>query len=211
MCGRYYIDQEEDIAEMRRILEEVNRKFYGTDALGAVKTGDIAPTHIVPVLRPDQNVPAGRIMIDLMQWGFPQYRGKGVLINARAETAAEKPLFRTALRQGRILIPASAFFEWRHDPDGRKGSKVKLSLDNEPIFYMAGISRTFSEDAHAITPLRRFVILTTAANASVAPIHDRMPLILPRRFLRSWLLDDTATDELLRLAVENPLRLTETA
>ena len=128
MCGRYYIDQEEDLAEMRQILEEVNRRFHDSPALAAMHTDEIAPSHVVPVLRPEQAGAQSRIIPDLMQWGFPQYQGSGLLINARAETAAAKPMFTTATRIGRILVPASAFFEWKHLPQGRKGTKIKLSL-----------------------------------------------------------------------------------
>lgn len=216
MCGRYYIDQEEDLAEMRQILEEVNRKFYNSEqpaALqpAALKTGEIFPTHAVPVLRPEQAAPDSRIIVDLMRWGFPQHQGKGVIINARSETAADKPTFRPAMRAGRILVPANAFFEWQHLPDGRKGRKIKLTLADEPVFYMAGLARDFPEPDEPGPALRRFVILTTAANPSVAAIHDRMPLILPRQHLRRWLLDDQAAVALLDYCLGKPLLLSETA
>lgn len=206
MCGRYYIDQEEDLAEMRQILEEVNRKFYKSDQPAAIKTGEIAPTHAVPVLRPEQAGPDSRIIVDLMRWGFPQPQGKGVIINARSETAADKPTFRPAMRTGRILVPANAFFEWQHLPNGGKGRKIKLTLADEPIFYMAGLARDFPEPDGTEPALRRFVILTTVANPSVAAIHDRMPLILPRQYLRRWLLDDQAAVALLGYSEGRPLQ-----
>ena len=211
MCGRYYIDQEEDLAEMRQILEEVNRRFNDTPALAALHAGEIAPSHVVPVLRPETPQPDSRIIPDLMQWGFPRYQGSGLLINARAETAGIKPTFKSAVRTGRILIPASAFFEWEHLPQGRKGTKIKLSISDEATFYMAGLARFFPDVPGPLANLQRFVILTTAANDSVAPIHDRMPLILPHRLLRRWLLDDQATDGFLQMAVDKPLQLTEIA
>lgn len=211
MCGRYYIDQEEDLAEMRQILEEVNRRFHDSPALVAMHTDEIAPSHVVPVLRPEQAGAQSRIIPDLMQWGFPQYQGSGLLINARAETAAAKPMFTTATRIGRILVPASAFFEWKHLPQGRKGTKIKLLLPDEPTFYMAGLARRFPDSPGSVANLQRFVILTTAANESVASIHDRMPLILPHRLLRRWLLDDQATESFLQMSVDKLLAQIEVA
>ena len=211
MCGRYYIDQEEDLAEMRQILEEVNRRFHDSLALTAMRSGEIAPSHVVPVLRPEQQQPDSRIIPDLMQWGYPQFQGSGLIINARAETASNKPMFRTAVRSGRILVPASAFFEWKHVQQGRKGGKVRLSISDEPTFYMAGLARSFPELPGSVENLQRFVILTTSANESVAPIHDRMPLILPHRMLRRWLLDDQATEGFLQMVMDKPFHVTETA
>jgi putative SOS response-associated peptidase YedK len=214
MCGRYYIDQEEYLAEMRQILEEVNRRYQATDALAALRVGEIKPSHTVPVLRAEP-APVGsgapdRIVPDLMQWGFPRWQGSGLIINARAETASAKPMFRQALQQCRMLIPAGAFFEWQHFADGRKGQKMRLSLTDEPVFYMAGLARYF-DDKDAAEPLMHFVILTTAANPSVAVIHDRMPLILPRRLLRDWVLDERRALDLLSRPVDRVLRLEESA
>ena len=203
MCGRYYIEQEEDLAEMRQILEEVNRRFRETDAVKALRTGEIAPSHVVPALRLHQKDGNSQIAAGLFRWGYPKYRSSGLVINARSETAAEKPMFRQAMQKGRILIPANAFFEWQHPATGAKGSKMKLSLPGEPTFYMAGLARYFSEPGPGDLVLLRFVILTTAANRSVLPIHDRMPLILPRHALRAWLEDDAAA---LRLISEPVLQ-----
>ncbi|NLM77430.1 MAG: SOS response-associated peptidase [Ruminococcaceae bacterium] len=204
MCGRYYIDQEEDLAEMRQILEEVNRRFQNTAVLDAVRTGEIAPSHIVPVLRLHTD-DKPRVVADLLQWGFPGFKGRSLLINARAETAADKPTFRSAVKQGRVLIPANAFFEWTHDTAGRTGRKMKLYMNDEPTFYMAGLARYFPEVAGIDPPIARFVILTTAANTSVAPIHNRMPLIIPRRDLRAWLSNEQEAQSLLYKPVQQLL------
>ncbi len=205
MCGRYYIEQEEDLAEMRQILTEVNRRYQGTEALSALRTGEVAPSHVVPALR----LSGDKVVADLVQWGFLRFQGSGLVINARAETAAEKPMFRGALRQGRILVPANAFFEWHHDAAGRTGKKMKLSLSCEPTFYMAGLARFFSEPGQPDWQLDRFVILTTAANESVRPVHDRMPVIVPRDQLRAYLQDEAAARILLASPVLHQLQLTE--
>ncbi|HBE87400.1 MAG TPA: SOS response-associated peptidase, partial [Lachnoclostridium sp.] len=108
MCGRYYI--EIDDVELRSIVAEVERKT-------AVKTGEIFPTNLAPVLSPDGIMKA-------MRWGFPKYDGKGEIINARSETAAEKNMFRRPMMEGRCLVPASWYFEWER----RGKQKVKYAL-----------------------------------------------------------------------------------
>jgi putative SOS response-associated peptidase YedK len=208
MCGRYYIEQEEDLAEMRQILEEVNRRFQETEAIKALRTGEIAPGHVVPALRLQQKDGTNQVIADLVQWGYPKFQGSGLVINARSETASEKPMFRQAVQSGRILIPANAFFEWQHEAASKKGTKMKLNLVDEPTFYMAGLVRFFNEPGPAGLRLLRFVILTTAANRSVLPIHDRMPLIVPRQALRSWLENEADATRLLSEPVQQQLAVT---
>lgn len=214
MCGRYYIEQEEDIAEMRQILDEINKRFYGDEKLGRLRTGEIFPTNVVPVLK-KESPDSEKIVPDLMFWGFPHFRGSGVIINARAETAAEKRLFRPAVRNGRILIPANAFFEWGNvdlpAAQGGKKAKYKLSWRQEATFYMAGLCRSFPDPKVPGRNIDSFVILTTGANSSVAALHDRMPLILPRSGLRIWLNEAEKSDEILRQQPEMILDLTKSA
>lgn len=223
MCGRYYIDQEDDIAEMRQILDEINRRFYGDEKLQRLRTGEIFPTNVVPVLKQDPD--SAKIVPDLMLWGFPHFKGSGVIINARAETAGTKPMFRRAAEGGRILIPASAFFEWSRgqgssgsDSDGLSGEnagrqkrKFKLSWQQEPTFYMAGLYRDFPDPKHPDKMIGSFVILTTDANPSVARLHNRMPLILPREMLRTWVGDTAETSRILAQKPQMQLELTESA
>ena len=118
-----------------------------------------------------------------MKWG---YLLPGTLvINARAETAAEKPLFRDSVRSRRCLIPSTGFYEW----DGQK-RKYLFTLPREGALYMAGLyDRRGSEECYCI--------LTTAPNASMRPIHDRMPLILTGEQRQRWLADADAATEIL--------------
>lgn len=164
MCGRYYIDI--DDAEMNSIVAEMERNT-------AVKSGEIFPTDLVPVLAPSGTMTA-------MHWGFPRYDGKGKIINARSETAMAKNMFRKALTEGRCLIPASWYFEWEH----RGSQKVKHALmpfDEHPM-WMAGLSKT---DPQTGTGL--FVILTRPAWSGISFIHDRMPVILPKTHHEEWI------------------------
>jgi putative SOS response-associated peptidase YedK len=120
-----------------------------------------------------------------MGWGLvPAWsrdaRDAGKRINARAETALEKPSFRDALLQRRCAVPADSFYEWRKEPDGRKLPYRILAAD-EGLLWMAGIWEMWGGQ-------RRFSILTTAPNREMAMLHDRMPLLLPSAAARAqWL------------------------
>ncbi len=100
------------------------------------------------------------------------------MINARAETLAEKPAYRPLLAKGRCLILADGFYEWRLDPDGKK-RPVRYTLDDGAPFGFAGLWTSW-RDPESGESLRSCTIITTTANELVAPVHDRMPVILPR-------------------------------
>lgn len=198
MCGRYYIDQEDDIAEMRKILEAISQRFRDAAQPLVMQTGEIRPTHQVPVLRmepsTDTDTPSSRIRPDLMSWGFRHPAKKSVIINARAETAAEKPMFRQSFQTARVLIPATAFFEWDKKTPALQGRRQKytITVPDQPLFYMAGLSRY-----EASTSDWHFVILTTAASPAMTALHDRQPLILPRSWLRHWMLSPADAQKML--------------
>lgn len=164
MCGRYYI--EIDNIELKSIIAAVENK-------NTIKTGEIFPTNIAPVLSPKGELTA-------MRWGFPKYNSKGVNINARSETADKKITFRRAMTEGRCLVPASWYFEW----EKRGKQKVKYALaapDNQPV-WMAGLSEIDHKTGESL-----FVILTRPAWSDILFIHDRMPVILPRENHDEWL------------------------
>ncbi len=104
-----------------------------------------------------------------------------LILNARSETALEKPLFREAMNSGRIIIPADCFHEW-----DRHKMKHTFALPHGQTMFFAGLREKES-----------FVILTTAANSSVLPVHGRMPLILEELLAQRWLSQDAACRELL--------------
>jgi putative SOS response-associated peptidase YedK len=132
-----------------------------------------------------------------MQWGFT---GRSLLINARAETCEIRPTFRDSFRTRRALVPATAFFEWQpKDPARPEGSRVKLKLwrREELVFYMAALYRPLPADKNPFDLTGQFVILTSRSNRSLAAIHDRMPLIVPRPLLRAYLQDEAVARTLL--------------
>lgn len=176
MCGRYQFTAEQ-CEEIRRIAQEVRRR-HGD---GAWVPGEIRPTAAAPVLLAD----GAGIRPELMSWGYRL--PKSLVINARAESAAEKPLFRESLKARRCVVPSTGFYEW----DGEK-RKYFFTLPGEDALYMAGL--------YEIREGRPcYCILTTEANDSMREIHPRMPLILERRRLREWLEQPEKAGECLRI------------
>ena len=176
MCGRYNftVEQNDEIIE---ILEKLNAKFHNT----AVKTGDIYPTNLAPILTLEQE----EISPVVSAWGFPKFDEKGVIINARSESAAEKRTFRDSLLNRRCIIPSTGFYEW--DSEKRK---FLFRMEGTKVLYMAGLYNYYREEL-------RFVILTTAANESIKEIHDRMPLVIPRQEVSAWIKNNQATGDFL--------------
>lgn len=176
MCGRYNftVEQSEEVIE---ILEKLNAKFQGKE----YKTGEIYPTNLAPVLVNDNE----EVSPVLSAWGFPKYDDKGVIINARAESAFEKKTFRDSLVNRRCIIPSTGFYEW----DGSK-RKFLFRLEGTNALYMAGLYTYYRDEL-------RFVILTTEANDSMKDIHNRMPLIIPKQEINTWILEPSATNDLL--------------
>ena len=177
MCGRYNftVEQKDEIA---RILEKLNARFHNR----TVNTGDIYPTNQAPIL-----IPSGQeVSPEIGTWGFPRFDGKGVIINARMESAVEKKIFRDSLVNRRCIIPSTGFYEW-----DREKRQFLFRLEETNILYMAGIYNFYRDEMH-------YVILTTQANESVQEVHDRMPLVIPRQELGAWLMDRQAANELMR-------------
>lgn len=167
MCGRYYIDNDVE-KEIFRIMQEID------ESMSMERTGDIYPTQAAPVLygRGD------RLHGGEMKWGLTG-RDRKLLINARAETAMDRPTFSDSVRQRRCVIPARHFYEWN-----REKQKVTFCHQQMETMFLAGFYREQEDGPH-------FIILTTAANDSVRPVHERMPLILEEEEIRLWIWEDS--------------------
>lgn len=107
------------------------------------------------------------------------------MINARAETIAEKPSFRTALRRRRCLVLADGFYEWQQVPGSRTKCPMRIVLRTGEPFAFAGLWETWRDPAGQVIP--SCTIITTGANRLLAPIHHRMPVILSRDSESLWL------------------------
>ena len=170
MCGRYtgFIDDSRELLDIytkaRSLYPDVN-----------FRSGEIFPTETVPLLTSGEN---GILPIPA-KWGFPGFKNSEVIINARAETAAEKRTFAESFRRRRCIVPTTGYYEWTHDKEKKK---YLFRLPEKKILYLAGL---YGEYADGI----RFVILTTAANGSVSDVHHRMPLILSEDELSYWTRD----------------------
>lgn len=148
----------------------------------AGRIGEIRPSDCAVVLTGRQNA----LSSEVMRWGFLQYRQKGLVINARAETVLERPMFRDSVLFRRCVIPAKHFYEWDKDKN-----RVTFWQEHAPGLYMAGFYNCFDGED-------RFVILTVCANDSVKDVHDRMPLILKESELESWVYDDGSWERILK-------------
>ena len=109
ICGRYHISTEEEIIEINEIMEEINRRYANRPEHAMIKSGEIFPANIVPVIALEDN----QAQASLFKWGFPSWKSGGVVINARSETVLEKPMFRQAFVNRRCVIPSTGFYEWK--------------------------------------------------------------------------------------------------
>ena len=135
-----------------------------------------------------------------MRWGFVGRAGKGLLINARAETAADKPTFAQAMQHTRCIITASAFYEWNAQ---KQAFLFENAAEHAPL-YLAGL---YTQDSDG---QERFVILTREANSDVSPVHPRMPCLLPSpECCHAWLHMDALAQELLVMPVQVQLKCTK--
>jgi putative SOS response-associated peptidase YedK len=185
MCGRYLIETDDDYDEIMSVVDEVSGKFRDSD----VAKGEIFPANNVPVVYSHN----GRKVLSAAKWGFPGFRNKGIIINARAETIAEKPMFKNPLVSRRCLVPANGYFEWLKNTD-REKTKYLIRVREKHLFYMAGLYNMFTNQSGLV--YAAITIITTAANPDTAFIHDRMPAILQDESTNAW-LDKSNTNPLL--------------
>jgi putative SOS response-associated peptidase YedK len=187
MCGR--VIQNTPLGEIRVLFETVNA------VPNSAPNYNGAPTQQLPVVRLDEE---GRRSLDLLRWGLIPFWAKdpaiGIrCINAMAETAAAKPAFRDAFRRRRCLVPVDGFYEWQKRPAGKKQPYAIVSADGKP-FAMAGLWENWKEPQSGET-VRTFTIITGEPNELVAPIHNRMPVILPPSHWRAWLGEEPVPAE----------------
>lgn len=186
MCGRYFMGDDDKAEELQQIIDILNRKPSSNTS--ALKTsGEVFPSDTVPVIA---NSKALKPTPFAMEWGYTTPDGNR-LINARSETASEKPTFKDGMAQRRCIIPASYYFEW--EKTGRAKIKHAIGSTAENMIYMAGIYRLEQG-----TPT--FSILTRPPAPSIEFIHNRMPVILPKSMLRDWLNTKYKAEDILQYA-----------
>ena len=165
---------------------------------------NVCPTDDVHVIRRDE----GARRLGAMRWGFlPSWyktpNAGPLLINARAETIAEKPAFRAAARARRCLIPADGFYEWTKDEEGNRWPWYFRRADGTPMAF-AGVWQDWDKGE---SPLQTCAIVTCAANAATRAVHHRMPVILEPENWSKWLGEEGhGAAVLMRPAAEDVLR-----
>jgi putative SOS response-associated peptidase YedK len=185
MCGRYYIDIDNE--EIKRILKEAQKNIYEN-----YKTGEIFPTNIAPIyIEDDINMKPL-----LAKWGFPKWDGTGVIINARAESINEKPMFKKLLLSNRCIVPASYYFEWKQENNRKEKYKIKRPGSN---IYMAGLYNIVADNSRQLSLFNQsmdvyYTIITRNSNDSVSRIHKRMPLIFDAQEMFDWLEGKTISE-----------------
>lgn len=189
MCGRYFVDFD--------ALSDVLAEDWGIvyHEAQSHRQGDICPGMTAPALLQDG---AGLSVKD-MKWGFGRAEG-GLVINARVETIATKPMYRGIQQRQRCALPAFHYYEWR----GGDRQKFEIGLSTRSMFFLAGLYRIGREGTE-------FVVLTQPPLKPITPIHDRMPLLLDSpAALRTWLGGREirfGDEDRLRIAASGPEQL----
>lgn len=187
MCGRFFLRP--DLDEILRVFDA---SVDDVDDLRSPRW-NVAPTQqVLGVVDED-----GR-RLGWYRWGLVPSWWKDAdklptFLNARAETAAGKPSFRSAWKKRRVLVPASGFYEWHRTDDGKTPYAVTTA---EPLVAFAGLWETWRRGE---APVRSLTLLTNDARGAVAAIHDRQPVALARDAWDAWLADDTDADTLASL------------
>lgn len=188
MCGRYSFTQ---------LTEAITEKFQVKEVPSLSPRYNIAPTQQVATI--SINSESSERQLKMLRWGLIPSWAKDVkmgakLINARAETVAEKPAFRAAFKKRRCLILADGFYEWQTQ-NGKK-QPFYFRLENGEPFAFAGLWEHW--DKGEGEPIETCTILTTEANELMRSIHDRMPVILDSKNYEQWLDPEAKKIELLQ-------------
>ncbi|MFC7734502.1 SOS response-associated peptidase [Roseomonas sp. GCM10028921] len=194
MCGRYFLER--DATGLAR--------YYGlpagTPLPNFAPNWNMAPTQDGVVLR--RHPESGERRIDLLRWGLVPHWAKDArdgarLINARADGVAEKPSFRDAFHKRRCIVPADGFYEWLSPKEAAEKTRSRDPKQPFAVALASGEPMSFAglwegwKDPEG-NWLRTYSIITTEANPKQAPLHHRMPVILPREAWGAWLGEDPA-------------------
>jgi putative SOS response-associated peptidase YedK len=169
---------------------------------------NIAPSSWVPVIR---QAPDGRRSADLLRWGLVPNWSKdpalgAKLNNARGETVAEKPSFRAAYRHRRCIVPAAGYFEWQEVP-GEKKQPWYIHLKSDEPMALGGLWESWTNPDGEI--IRTFCVVTVGPNAVMAPIHERMPVLLQKADWPAWLSPEADMARIVAMVCPAPAETVE--
>ncbi len=201
MCTRFYADIDKELKPIITAAQQVSfaQQMMISLSRPLSMSGEIRPTDIAAVIAPDKS---GNKAVFPMQWGFHVQGLKQPVVNARIETAAEKPAFRDSWYRRRCIIPASWYFEWQHTllPNGRKktGDKYAIQPRDAEMTWLAGLYQI--EEINGFR-YPTFVVLTRKPCDAVSGIHDRMPVILPESKVDEWIAPDGEPEKVAETAL----------
>jgi len=181
MCGRIELDLEISNPAMQRIRDLLNQQYPDE----RITSGEKYPSDLLPIFTAGKEKPK----LAIMRWGFHGSGKSKLVINARSETVTDKLIFKESFILRRCILPTTGFIEWSQD--GPK-TKYLFRLMDDVMVYLAGLYRQYDDGL-------RFVILTQAANLSMAEIHDRMPVIIKQTEINPWLNDNDHAKKILKL------------
>ena len=190
MCGRFV---------QTSSPADIEFSFRTTNPLPNVQPRyNAAPGQDLMVVR--RHPDTGQRSLDLLRWGLTPHWAKEAKvawnhINARAESVDKRPAFRFAYRKRRCLVPADAFYEWKQE--GTRKQPYAIALRGRELFAFAGLWENW-QDPETEQWVRTFTIITTDANELLAPIHDRMPVIIGPEDYERWLMPASDAKDLLR-------------
>ncbi|WP_022775176.1 SOS response-associated peptidase [Butyrivibrio sp. AE2015] len=176
MCCRYYFSD--------KAAYKVESDLKLTKGALATRAGDITPGMATPGIIWNKGTNEDLALEDLF-WGITS-KDRKLIINARAESVTKKSMFADSIRNRRCILPAAGFYEW----DASKTKFMFKRADEKPIYLAGFYDLSDNKDS--------FVILTTAANASMKPVHDRMPVMIDTGNVRDYLKDPAAALEMLK-------------
>ncbi len=194
MCGRFSLTKEELEIEKR-----FNARFYSNDL---VKRYNVAPSQLALVMtdeKPEE--------LQMYKWGLiPSWAKEASIgnkmINAKSETIFEKPSFRNLIKKRRCLVISDGFYEWKPLASKHK-QPFRIGLKGDELFAFAGLWDSWT-DKESGEMIHSFTIITTNANKLVAPIHDRMPVILEREDEKKWISHNISQDEIVKMLTSYP-------
>lgn len=189
MCGRYELNESPQALALYFMLDMVAEPYCNAE---------VRPTNVAPIIR----VHDGQRLALLARWGLIPSWSKDDRIaqhtfNARAETVADKPSFRAAFKRRRCIVPVSAFYEWQAIPGQKKKQKLRFASPADHPLALAGLWEHWRRpDSGEV--VESFTVITISANAFMARIHDRMPVILAESDWGAWLDPDMKNPILLQ-------------
>jgi putative SOS response-associated peptidase YedK len=203
MCGRYSL--------ATPAQNDLRARFALGESLEVRQRFNVAPgDDVVTVTTSKEGEPRG----ELLRWGLVPFWAKDPkvgykMINARAETVAEKPAYRDAFKTHRCLVVADGFYEWQPRPNGARKQPFHITRSDGAPFAFAGLWASWHGEGDDTAAIRSCTIVTTDANPKIADIHDRMPVMLPGAAAEeAWLDPATPAPRLQELLAPLPADLT---